>query len=464
MPPTSTVTVFSRAREFSEDFFADNGKLMCHFCDHSINFQTKNTITAHIGSKTHIRNKNEKKEQQIKKRQPTIQTILNASEIKKTAVNNLVDAFVTADIPLEKIDKLQNWLCENCNEGGFIPKSDTLRRDYLPKLFEDHVNQLKEYFRGRQVSIIIDETTDSKARSVVNILFSYNGVTKLVHVDYLENVNNCTIGQLLIQTLVQWGISFDLPQLIASDSAAYMKKCYRDVLKPLMPQLVHLPCLAHILNLIGEAWVSINYFQVVHQLLANIKQTFVYSRSRKVRYISYLQRQGVSNPKNIPLSNTTRWNTWFHIAFHVYQNLDYIRGFYNEEGKENSTPIIEKINSAFTDQQINGQNKPMFPFIEQRLQQLEARITMGKTMTNVGSTMDLVLQKFNFPLTAFCPVFQQAYHAAYKKLEDHVLRSLFRAVQVFDPRFLSLTTANRDIYSYKIIRELANPSTFLIQE
>ncbi|CAB5380952.1 unnamed protein product [Rhizophagus irregularis] len=164
-----------------------------------------------------------------------------------------------------------------------------------------------------------------------------------------------------------------------------------------MPQLVHLPCLAHILNLIGEAWVSINYFQVVHQLLANIKQTFVYSRSRKVHYISYLQRQGVSNPKNIPLSNTTRWNTWFRMAFNVYQNLDYIRGFYNEEGKENSTPIIEKINSAFTDQQINGrieiyltfiqenaqqfvadldffqqENKPMFPFIEQRLQQLEA--------------------------------------------------------------------------------------------
>ncbi|GBC10765.1 hypothetical protein RclHR1_09890005 [Rhizophagus clarus] len=397
MPPTSTVTAASRVREFPEDFFVDNGKLICCFCDHSINFQTKNTITAHIGSKTHLRNKKEKKEQQIKKRQPTIQTILNASEIKKTVINNLVDAFVTTDIPLEKIDKLQNWLRENCNEGGFIPISVALHRDYLPKLFEDHVNQLKEYFCGKRVSIIVDETTDCRARSVINILFSYNGVTKLVHVDYLENVNNCTIGQLIIQILVQWGISFDLPQLVASDSAAYMKKCYRDVLKPLMPQLIHLPCLAHILNLIGEAWVSINYFQDVHQLLANIKQTFVYSKSRKVRYKSYLQRQGVSNPKNIPLSNTTRWNTWFRMAFHVYQNLDYIRGFYNEESKENSTPMIEKINSAFTDQQINGrieiylafiqenaqqfvadldffqqENKPIFPFIEQRLQQLEA--------------------------------------------------------------------------------------------
>ena len=44
--------------------------------------------------------------------------------------------------------------------------------------------------------------------------------------------------------------------------------------------------------------MSINYFQDVH-LLANIKQT--------------------SNPKNIPLSNTTRWN------------LDYICGFHNEK-------------------------------------------------------------------------------------------------------------------------------------
>ncbi|RIA86095.1 hypothetical protein C1645_829792 [Glomus cerebriforme] len=181
------------------------------------------------------------------------------------------------------------------------------------------------------------------------------------------------------------------------------------------------------------------------------------------------------------------------MAFYIYQNLDYIHGFYNEESKENSTPMIEKVNSAFTDQQSNGrikiyltfiqenaqqfvadldffqqENKPIFPFIEQRLQQLEARITMGKSMINVGPTIDTVLQKLNSPLSSFCLVFQQAYYAAYKKLEDHVLQhpahSLFRAVQVFDPHFLSLTTANQDIYSYQIIRELVNPSASLIQE
>ena len=79
----------------------------------------------------------------------------------------------------------------------------------------------------------------------------------------------------------------------------------------------------------------------------------------------------------------------------------------------------------FTDRQINGcieiylafiqehaqqfvtdldffqqETKPIFPFIEQRLQQLEARMNMGKTMDNFGSTVDLVLQKWNVPLTS----------------------------------------------------------------
>jgi hypothetical protein len=58
MSPSSAVTVFSRAQEFSEDFLADNGKLISRFCDHNINFQTKNTVT-------HITYSQQKKEENI---------------------------------------------------------------------------------------------------------------------------------------------------------------------------------------------------------------------------------------------------------------------------------------------------------------------------------------------------------------------------------------------------------------
>ena len=81
----------------------------------------------------------------------------------------------------------------------------------------------------------MDETTDDCARSVVNTLFCYRNETKLVSVDFLERANNTTMGQILRTIFTQYNISFNLPRLFLSDSAAYMKKCYREVLSPLMP-------------------------------------------------------------------------------------------------------------------------------------------------------------------------------------------------------------------------------------
>ncbi|PKY21709.1 hypothetical protein RhiirB3_435400 [Rhizophagus irregularis] len=130
------------------------------------------------------------------------------------------------------------------------------------------------------------------------------------------------IGQLIIQILVQWEIPFDSPQLVASDSAAYMKK-------------------------------------------------------------------------------------------------------------------FEKINSDFTDQQSNGRIEIYLAFIQENAQQF----------------------------VAVSPVFQKTCDAAYKKhVLQHPARSLFELFKFFDSRFLSLTTANRDIYFYQIIRELVNSSISLIQE
>jgi len=96
----------------------------------------------------------------------------------------------------------------------------------------------------------MNETIDDCTRSVVNTLFCYCDKTKLVSVDFLGRVNNITMGQVLITILTHFNISFNLPHLFFLDSAAYMKKYYRDILLPLMPQLIHVSCCAYILNLI----------------------------------------------------------------------------------------------------------------------------------------------------------------------------------------------------------------------
>ena len=97
----------------------------------------------------------------------------------------------------------------------------------------------------------MDELSDDCSRSVLNTLFCYQNSVKLVSVDYLTHVNNSTVGQTCVNIITTFKIPLSFPRIFVSDSAQYMKKSFREVLKPLMPQLIHIPCCAHILHLIG---------------------------------------------------------------------------------------------------------------------------------------------------------------------------------------------------------------------
>ena len=69
-------------------------------------------------------------------------------------------------------------------------------------------------------------------------------MTKLVSVDFLQSVNYLTMGGLILQLLMEWNISFTYTKVIISDSASYIKKCFKDALSPVMPQLKHNSCSA----------------------------------------------------------------------------------------------------------------------------------------------------------------------------------------------------------------------------
>lgn len=51
---------------------------------------------------------------------------------------------------------------------------------YLSKVFKKHVDALKLIFDSNPICIIMDESSDDCARSVVNTIFTYHADTKLV--------------------------------------------------------------------------------------------------------------------------------------------------------------------------------------------------------------------------------------------------------------------------------------------
>jgi len=249
--PRTKVTINTRVEENPGEFRVDNGILFCNFCDHSVDWVRKSTVDDHLNSITHKNNKNRYENRQRQHQQTTLTASFASSESRKIIIHDLVEVFAIADIPLEKVNSMLSFFKKHCKEGGTIPQAATLRQLYVPRVFSSHLEILKNLFRQKPVSIIMDETTDACQRSVVNTLFAYRKDTKLVSVDFLTRVNNTTMGQTLISILPKYDISITSPRLFLTDSAAYMKKCYREVLHPIMPQLIHIPCCAHILNLIG---------------------------------------------------------------------------------------------------------------------------------------------------------------------------------------------------------------------
>lgn len=228
-------------------------------------------------------------------------------------------------------------------------------------------------------------------------------------------------------------------------------------------------------------------------MLAEIKKTLIYAKSRRTRYVEFLRRNGVSRPNNIPLPNATHWNSWFKMAFYVEEYLQFIRDFYAQEHEENTSPAIEKIVAILNDQQEYGrvwinlafiknygqqfvrdldffqtENVPVFPYIEGHIEQLESAINTGKSLTTLVQPVLEVFSKLNTEPDLFFSLFRSAYQAAYNKFSEHIsnhpTRPLFQETRIFDPRFILLSTISHNIASYSYIREFANPSVDLVQE
>uniref|UniRef100_A0A8C4RTP4 CGG triplet repeat-binding protein 1 n=1 Tax=Erpetoichthys calabaricus TaxID=27687 RepID=A0A8C4RTP4_ERPCA len=114
-----------RVKEFGQDkFYAEGGLLWCKTCNEPVDHVRRQTITDHLGTKKHT------------------DTIIGcierstaATAAKDTLVMELVEAFMAANIPLEKVDNptMRSFMQKNLKGGGGIPQANTLRELYLKR-------------------------------------------------------------------------------------------------------------------------------------------------------------------------------------------------------------------------------------------------------------------------------------------------------------------------------------------
>lgn len=300
----------------------DGIALTCDVCNMRLNTFRKSDIERHVNSSSHHNNR--------KKGGPLPQTDFYF---------DLALMMICANIPWSKLNNIhfKSFLQKYC-VGQHIPDESTLRKEFLTKVYEQTVENMRNYLQGDCFWVSIDETTDSLGRKIVHLLLmslcdSMPKKSHLIASKVLEKVNSQTICQFYEDTLNWfWGDFAEINKqkilLFTSDSVAYMLKAGRQ-LKSRYTQLLHITCFAHGLHRLCEK-IRCN-FKNVDKLIANVKKVFLKAPSR----IKYFKQKcpGLQLP---PQPTITRWGTWIDAACYYADHFEDIQEVINTLPEESS--------------------------------------------------------------------------------------------------------------------------------
>ncbi|XP_067868695.1 uncharacterized protein [Heterodontus francisci] len=340
------------------------------------------TVQHHLESESHHSRKRTSDtallENEHTKNQATLSSLFKksteSSENCQLVSLELVDAFASANIPLEKLDhpKLRVFIQRNVQNGGCLPSANKLQKDYLPKVFGTYCEEMKTQINAcESFAIICDESSDEQDNYVLHVLFDFMSgkaedvqsgklTTVLADCIHLEAVNYTTVSQAIIKTVSKYGADFNKVSAFISDITTYMTKSFKSVLQGVMPNAVHITCNAHIISLVNELWKS--EFGKVDKLVSYIKKIFKHCPSRKLRFRQHIANVAAAERAEIGEQNIalppepviTHWNSWFRAVQYHAAHLKCYSDFISEElTLTPKTQVLADILTLLNDAQLN---------------------------------------------------------------------------------------------------------------
>lgn len=222
------------------------------------------------------------------------------------------------DIPLSKMEKMRPFITKHCQQGGALPKADTLRSLYVPRLFEIHFEALKKVLRGAKVCVIADETTDIQDCSILNVIVGARGKYFLIDVCTMEACNHATLSQAVVKPLTNVEVQFDDVIAVVTDSAAYCKKAPEKFFSHYCQEVF----MCHVW-LISLIWV-LKHFSItqnsarVDTFVKMVKSSFFNKPARENRYLKFVRGYLPADQCKLPaVPVSMRWNSWYNsVKYH----------------------------------------------------------------------------------------------------------------------------------------------------
>nr|XP_023672281.1 uncharacterized protein LOC111846387 [Paramormyrops kingsleyae] len=360
--------------------------------------------------------------------------------------------------------KLRPFLVKHCKQGGALPEHESsLRQIHLPRVFEQHMEAVRQKLQGKKISVVVDETTDARDCSVLNIVTGFEGQYFLVDVIFMERCNYSTFAQAVIGSLHNNKLDLNDVWAVVTDNAAYCLKAYKDVLRGVMPHSRHVTCLCHVINLVGETWQHYSYFSDVSSLVTWMRSAFFKKPARKRRWVNFLILKDRLQTKVPPEAVSTRWNTWFEAVKYHAEHVHLYREFFLAENSSsqavtNILSLLEKEEKvqALTVQLtfisdgcsklmtaltvLEGTHHPTAVSVHNVMEDLGFYLVNGTAKTcGFGAETDMLLSKMCMAeRRKVLDQLHDAFHLAFTKFskhwDTHPAKEVYRLVRVFDPR------------------------------
>ena len=248
-------------------------------------------------------------------------------DVKNDFNLELSEVFVNANISFEKLNSetFKNFLFKYCKKN--IPSPDTLWKNYIKILYNEKINEIRNYIGNNDFFLIIDDTTDILNRYILNVLIgrinSQSTKIYLLSTFFPEKIDNSVIFQAINDScsfLYNNKINYSKLLLIITDQAQYMIKGIKNS-KVLYGKSIHITCLIHGLHRLCE-FIRKNH-PVVDQFISLMKKLFKNSP---------FMRRSFQNEFNIslpPKVSIIRWGTWLNGINYYNKNLEIITKFVN---------------------------------------------------------------------------------------------------------------------------------------
>ncbi|XP_018497207.1 uncharacterized protein LOC108865052 [Galendromus occidentalis] len=186
---------------------------------------------------------------------------------------DLCSASMKPDTALHKLsnDAQKNFLEHHTSMK--LPELSTLRKTYVPEVYADAIDRIRQGIARSKIWVSIDETTDKAGLSIAKVVEgklerTHFSRSYLLVCEQLDKCNATTIAHIFVKSMkvVRIGdVHYDRFLIFVSDAARYMGRAAAS-LKVLFPRMIHVTCLAHGQHRVSEEIRGL--FPKVDQLIA----------------------------------------------------------------------------------------------------------------------------------------------------------------------------------------------------